>query len=387
MTSAPRTVASLAVVALAAAILSGCGTTLPWDNSSCDKSHKINIGFVIGHRANAPAPQILPDIQSRIVDGIRSNGDYVTISADGEPFVYDHNFLGSDRGDGGPCTTQQDDAIRDFPATLTQTPGVTDEADILKALALAADGIRDKDGVHELIVIDNGLQTKEPLNFAIDDRLYAYTPEKFVANITQQDGMPDLSGMTVYWSGMGGVIPPQEPLTIEAQNSLEAVWRLIIEEAGGSLEVLSEPLAPLDPAVTSTVTPIPIRPETGLPKPLVITEDNVRFVPDTADFANPAAASAFLNSVASRINEDQSGGLITVTGVTDDYGTMEHQLDISLQRATTVLNQLVTLGVPSERLQADGLGSDWACFNPNDSDANRKVIITSSSQSPEDVCR
>lgn len=43
----------------------------------------------------------------------------------------------------------------------------------------------------------------------------------------------DLTGITVYWLGMGQVAAPQEKLTPKQSNNLENIWKAVIEASGG----------------------------------------------------------------------------------------------------------------------------------------------------------
>ncbi len=379
-----RVLAALLAVSLARLVLVGCAR-LGLAPSACDTSKAQNIGFVIGHRANAPAPQVVPAVKAIIDGAILSNGQYVIVSADGAPFVYDHNSLGALVESGESlCKEHQATSIEEFPAALAATPPVTNEADTLTALSLAARGISELPGEKLLVVIDSGLQTIAPLDLANGEALYGATPDEIAESVLVPE---ELKGMTVYWSGMGDTMPPQEPLTLEARQLLIDIWTAILTKAGAELVIVADPLAPVDPAVDTTVSVVDVQPVEGLPQPIQLTEDSVRFTADDYTFSEKDRARAVLAEVAARILAAPGAGLITITGTTARYDSEDVNIELSRHRAEAVKALLVEFGVPADRIVTQGYGSEWECYVPDNDAANRKVIITSGSQQPEDICR
>jgi outer membrane protein OmpA-like peptidoglycan-associated protein len=68
------------------------------------------------------------------------------------------------------------------------------------------------------------------------------------------------------------------------------------------------------------------------------------------------AAEARLSQVATTLTQRAKGTKIVVEGHTDTQGSQEFNLDLSERRAQAVKNFLTSHGVPSDRIEAKGLG-------------------------------
>ena len=53
--------------------------------------------------------------------------------------------------------------------------------------------------------------------------------------LEEREALPDLTGITVYWLGMGQVAEPQEKLNPKQTKNLEEIWKAVIEASGGEL--------------------------------------------------------------------------------------------------------------------------------------------------------
>jgi outer membrane protein OmpA-like peptidoglycan-associated protein len=61
---------------------------------------------------------------------------------------------------------------------------------------------------------------------------------------------------------------------------------------------------------------------------------------------------------------------LSITGHTDNAGTSEYNMDLSVKRAEAVKRALVSLGVDPKRIQAIGRGETMP-YVPNDTEENR----------------
>jgi outer membrane protein OmpA-like peptidoglycan-associated protein len=90
----------------------------------------------------------------------------------------------------------------------------------------------------------------------------------------------------------------------------------------------------------------------------------------------PAAMSSLDNVVtALKSTPDRN---ITVEGHTDSVGTRDYNIDLSLRRADSVRQYLVSRGLPSEIVKAQGLGPDRPVASNSTPDGranNRRVEI------------
>jgi OOP family OmpA-OmpF porin len=60
-----------------------------------------------------------------------------------------------------------------------------------------------------------------------------------------------------------------------------------------------------------------------------------------------------------------------VSGHTDSRGKAEHNKELSLKRAATIVKELVARGVPSKEIIAVGFGSEKPLVTPDDTEAKR----------------
>ena len=109
-----------------------------------------------------------------------------------------------------------------------------------------------------------------------------------------------------------------------------------------------EPAA-LAPAAAPAPTPAPA----PAPAPLRLVLDDVNFDFDKASLRPQAYAK--LDAAAESLKE-WGDGKVEVAGHTDSRGSDAYNMDLSLRRAETVRDYLVTKGIPSDRLVVKGYG-------------------------------
>jgi outer membrane protein OmpA-like peptidoglycan-associated protein len=297
-------------------------------------------------------------------------------------------LLGSTANDAIVCRSDQSNKLTQVTGYINGLKASTGEVDFLDSIDQAARGL----GTNSMgvVVVGSGLQTVDPLNFAVSGLLTA-DPSSVVADLKSKGELPkDLSGVTVYWSGMGDVAGSQQPLTITARSNLEAIWSAIIKAAGGTLSVLSETASGSAasglPAVTAVAVPATAT-NTNWTQPIVVRDSDLLFVKDTATFTNPSTAQQVLAGLVPSI--EQNGQVITITGTASKDQATSNTADLTLskQRADAVKQALDTLGVSASLLTTAGVGHEWCGFKTETdasgtySDAlaeqNRTVILTS----------
>lgn len=82
-----------------------------------------------------------------------------------------------------------------------------------------------------------------------------------------------------------------------------------------------------------------------------------------------AESRAFLDSMYSNL-ESRGFPMVEIAGYTDSVGPYDYNLRLSEKRAQSVLDYLVSLGVPADKLSAKGFGPDDPVAS-NDTDAGR----------------
>lgn len=382
-----RGLVAAAVVAAVCAGLTAC-TPATATGQACDQSHKRNLGVVAGSTANAPAVTIPASATSQLEAAGKTNGSVTVVVPSGTPQVMGTTPLGSSAQDAIVCHNDQRTKLTQITSYLAGLRATAPQVDFLGAIDQAARDLgSDPMGV---IVVGSGLQTTDPLNFAGTGLLYA-DPAQVVADLTSRNLLPaDLTGITVYWAGMGDVAGAQQPLTVPARSNLEAIWSAVVKAAGGTLSLLPEPAAGTAAAGLPAVTPVTIEPvatKTDWSHPVVIRNSDLLFSKDTAAFSDSAAAQKVLATLVPAI--EQNGKAVTITGTASKDQATDNTADtaLSLRRAEAVKTALVGLGVSASLLQTAGVGFQW-CGWKSETDAsgkysdalaeqNRSVILTS----------
>lgn len=379
---APAVAACLVAVSLAA-----CSSAAA-SSGPCSQANKRNLGVVAGSTANEPATQLPASAAQQLQATGASNGSVTIVVPSGKPEARGTTLLGSTANDDIVCKSDQRNKLAQVTSYIQSLKASSPEVDFLDAIDQAARNL----GANSMgvLVIGNGLQTVDPLNFAVQGLLTA-DAQQVVADLKSKGELPtDLKGVTVYWSGLGDVAGAQQPLTITARSNLQAIWAAIIKASGGALSVLPEPAsgaaAPGLPAVTAVPVPAAAT-KTDWSQPIIVRDSDLLFVKNTATFSDPSAAQKVLAGLVPSI--EQNGQVVTITGTASKDQATSNTADLALskQRADAVKQALVTLGVPASLLATAGVGHSWCGFKPETdatgtySDAlaeqNRTVILTS----------
>ncbi|WP_307794548.1 OmpA family protein [Leifsonia sp. TF02-11] len=382
-----RTLTAAAAVLVAAAGLTACASATA-TGQACDQSHKRNLGVVAGSTANAPAVTVPASATAQLKAAGESNGSVTVVIPSGTPQTMGTTSIGSSAQDAIVCQNDQRTKLAQITSYLAGLKAASPQVDFLGAIDQAARNL----GSNPLgvLVFGSGLQTADPLDFAGSGLLYA-DPAQVVSDLRTRGLLPtDLKGVTVYWSGMGDTAGAQQPLTVPARSNLTAIWTAVIAAAGGTLSLLPEPASGGAETGLPAVTPVPVEAvstKTDWSHPVVIRNADLRFVKDTATFADTASAQQLLASLAPSI--EQNSGVITITGTASKDQATNNTADtaLSLRRANAVKTALVALGVPDSKLATAGVGYEW-CGWKSETDAsgaysdalaeqNRSVVLTS----------
>lgn len=358
-------------------------------SSTASNPHE-RIAFVYSTRANQPALDVWnpSPLDDEILDAVATNGVVTFHSTNGEPSTVGQ--LSLEVRTSNPQVAKQDRValakrIREYlESSVAESP----EADVLAGIADAADEVRGSDHP-TIIVIDNGLPTVGSASFPQTGLLS--TDADIAATVSTMASarmLPDLTGVTLRWYGMGETASPQGRLDEAAQSRLEDIWQTVVESAGGTLNIVTQGMATTDaPADLPDVTPVDPSPTSVGGLTVSLPESVLPFVADEATFLDPAAAQATVASVAGQIT---ASGLTrtVVTGCTAMAGTPEGRHALSTDRAQAVADLLVANGVPAASVTVQGKGAQCP-GRVNDVDdagalieaaarANRVVIIEAS---------
>ena len=246
------------------------------------------------------------------------------------------------------------------------------------------------------------LSTTGVLDF--NNNLISAEPDVVVNLLNEKSEIPDFSGITVYWQQMGDVAAPQKDLTSAQRMKLQGIYGGLVE-AGGGVFIYNEIIAnPAD--VTSqlpAVTPVELPDDTPIyfdpvvfeesaddeinvfEEPVILTEEQVTFIGDKAEYLNPEEALKTLQPIAEYLVQHPSISIM-LAGTTAGDKDSDFTISLSRARAETVRGTLVELGVDERRIIAVGLGSindPWhiwdAGYDGPAASSNRKVVLLDAS--------
>jgi OOP family OmpA-OmpF porin len=336
----------------------------------------------------AELDQLVRHAVSSVQPGQRSPAITV-IDVDGKPAVL--------RSDGFSSQTPEPGFERDRDAfvvglgeAIDKVRAKSGQVDDLAALDRAARAVKDQGG-GVVVLLDSGLQTVAPLDFRQPGLLDA--DAKTVVGFLKGSGaLPDLTNDTVVLDGIGDVADPQPSLDVRRQQHLVDLYVQIAKAAGADcVAVLHHPNTGAAPPGVPVVDTVAVPPPTTFsvgPGPVVLPDDNtVGFQPDSDQFRDSAAAAVALRPLADWIKASPTGRL-QLTGTTARLGDKAGQVDLSRRRAERVRDTLVSLGADQNRVTADGVGSYFPGYQPDQgpngtllpgpAQQNRQVIVTPS---------
>lgn len=387
--------------------LTGCTS-----GNDATEAEKAAVCYVLANTANSQGLNLnSPMVQDTVYETIRNYGYISVVNADGIPDVVFASSFDIDDKYKSASTERLDMDARSKTTNLItgmQSVIATDpEVDYLAALNLAVRSLSSLEGYDSktVVVIGTGLSTSGVLDF--QNNLISAEPGTVVELLKEKDEIPDFNGITVYWQQMGDVAAPQQALTSAQRNNLQQIYGGIVEAGGGTFcynSIIANPVnkEAAYPAVTPVElpadTPISFEPEIldtedsqdVFTEPVVLTEEQVTFIGDKAEYLHPEEAKSVLKPIAEYLINNNVTILLcgTTAGDTNSAYTME----LSQARAERVKQTLVDLGVDPDCIIAIGLGSTdpWHVYGIPTSDkaasCNRKtVLLDASSQTAQEI--
>lgn len=398
-----KMISMIVVCALTLAMVTGL--------TGCDSSNneataeKAAVCYVLANTANSQGLNLnSPMVQDTIYNTIRNYGYISVVNADGVPdVVLASSFDIDDKYKSASAERLDMDARAKTTNLITGMQSViaTDpEVDYLAALTLAVRTLSSLEGYDSktIVVIGTGLSTTGVLDF--QNNLISAEPSTIVELLEEKDEIPNFDGITVYWQQMGDVAAPQQTLTSAQRNCLQKIYGGIVEAGGGTFiynDIIANPVneGASYPAVTPVELPadIPIsfgpdildseEVENVFTEPVVLTEEQVTFIGDKAEYLHPEEAESVLKPIADFLMRNDV--TILLCGTTAGDGNSAYTMELSQARAEAVKQSLVDLGIDPSHIIAVGLGSTdpWHVYGIPTSDkaasCNRKVVLLDAS--------
>lgn len=365
MTSWQRLRRSIAAGMVATLLLSmvGCGEEIRRDHGAT--------ALIIGNRQNAAAPQLAAE--NKTINAAIDRGDrFFVIAESGTPDeqpAVDQTAECVKVRSAIACDKFRDDFKAGFATGVQGIRANSPEASLMKSLYVAAkalngDNSGDLTGPKQLIIVDSGIDTAQPLSIR-DLDVVDWDPRVVIDAIKKVKGdLPNLKGVEVQLIGLGAVADPQKPLTGDQQHKLGKLWQTVLTESGA--QVLTAPPTEVPNPVAARTDlrpafPVSIAKRNPSPPPtpcktFSLNEAVLGFEPDQATFYDKEKARRAVAKYAKDLI--RAGVGVALTGTTA-YQEKNPRNPLSHARAEAVRDLLVDLGVPKSKIVTQGVGNNF----------------------------
>lgn len=374
--------------------------------TGCSKSEnpEIALAVVVGKHGNSmEIPMNALSVKEAIYDSCYTYGSVAFVSVDGNPKVYYQANIPEPEV-GGLAESKKESIANEYTEQLLREiqqacPEVA-EVDTLKAIRQAAFTLQgsSENADKVMVVMDSGLSTVGYLDFT--KGLLNTDVDCIVEALKEAKAIPDLQEVSVIWMFNGQTASPQQELSERQKDKLCEIWRAVLV-AGGAKDVefapdiaseLSGDIFPAVSLVDVESRSIEVNTKESVPIELVVEEpietvvlDNtsVQFVGDKAIFVDKELAMSHIEELAKQLLSYPNNKVYVIGTTASGNRTYCNQL--SIDRAQTVTDALISLGVSESQLIPMGLGFEdpWHVNDLDDNGIqiesqacqNRKVLI------------
>ena len=404
----PRVVpGTVAVLAVACTLLAGCGAGPEATGAGAAGGGGAGgspvscpvpdgpIAVAVSGRANSPAPTLPPVAEQIVTESVErvpigGVGPRLTlVGIDGRPEPLG-SMAFSPRSKNDIAAGRERRAFLDrFRQSVAAVRAKAPQVDALAALDVAARAARAGGQTGTVVFIDTGLQTVDPLDFRQPGVLDA-DPVEVVGFLEQTDAIPNLSGLTVVFAGIGDTAPPQEALDVARRERLAILWSEIAKAGGAAcVHVDDAPRGGAAPTGVPRVGKVPVPPPpvadfSALGTTVLPDDGTVGFVPGRAVLRDPRAAAEVLRPFGDWLLDDRDRR-VDLTGTTARFGDLAGQIELATLRAEAIKQVLVDQGVDPAQITTRGVGSEFpeyvndqgsdGALLPGPAAANRTVRI------------
>ncbi|HBA64556.1 MAG TPA: hypothetical protein DCZ20_11925 [Lachnospiraceae bacterium] len=398
-----RMAALLTTICLAASAagLTGCGS-----QASAKETSGMNaVCYAIAPTANSQGLNMSsPLVQDTIYDTILDYGYISVVVVDGDPELAAADSYDIDsqykKASKEKLKTDARAKATNLIAYMESQVANDAQVDYLEGLRMAVRSLSSLEGYDSrtIVVIGTGLSTQGTLNF--QNNLLSVEPEAVLDQLEEKNEIPDFTGITVVWQQMGDVASPQQELSQTQRKRLQEIWGGIVERGGGTFvynDIMANPVdteaayPPVDTVELPAETPVEFdeellgtADESLLQEPVMLTEEQVSFVPDQAAYLDEEEAVTTIRPIADYLIENDQITIL-LAGTTAGDENNDYSMTLSQERADAVRDTLIHLGVEESRIVTVGLGSSdpWhvygAGYEGSIASGNRKVVLLDAS--------
>lgn len=320
------------------------------------------LAIIVGNTKNSPRPAITSDIS----DSIRStmlryagedisyfNDAFVVISAVKNPDVIRVSTqLKSISNNSAVANRNANFNIDLIEEELNSLLPNESGANYLESIFKARDNL---DTDSRIVVIGSGLSDNGELNFSKSNILIDKDVRKeSIDKIIEKYGPRYLENYTVEFYGLGDTVDPQEDLSSIQKGVLRDIYKEVVRGLGGKAVINTKTISGQSVETKYNVGTT----NTGCGDiKLIFDSDDLNFNPDKSSFVDKNAALSSLRSITKVWDENS---VIVEKIEIDGYIAFPmapgSKNDLSKERATSVKNALVELGIPSDVITSKGKG-------------------------------
>ncbi len=386
-------------VAALTAMLAGCSA--PLMSATSPDANTVNVAVINASNSNSVAVD-MEDVQPIIAEVCSSYGHFSYIIADGEPFAAYTNDIEKTKDNPSQQTIARrvNTKSKEIINIISDVKPVTDEVDLLSAIRLAAKDLSPYKNAN-MMVYTTGLATEGSVNMTKLTSAEQIDVAATVEMLKENNAIPDLSNINVtfYFTQTAG---RQESLTNKAETVVRELWKGIIEAGGGTFNYSYYITDAPEVIDTSDISPVSIGTSQNSIKEYTIAgsisedvlkshdfvitldEEEIEFIPNTAELKNADDAMKKIKPLAEKIEEYQID--ILLVGSTATIGNQQSSIELSEERCRTIQKLLNESGISTEiRIKGYGYSSDNPFYtNDLDDDGNlveeiaknnRKVVV------------
>lgn len=266
--------------------------------------------------------------------------------------------------------------------------------DLLSAIHLAGNQLQSSNTqAHKLVILCSGVNTST-LNFA-NPAFWTADIDQMISQLQELDYIqPDLLQNVevtwVYMTSTDGV--HQASFTPAMQTRISAFWDAYMQACGASTvdfrkDTLTgsapDNVPPIEAVAVDAIT-VSLPDATASPAEapaMTLDTSTLAFVPDSDAFLDEQQANQTLNNAASQLLSNNGGSYIIAGSVAaTENGSSESSMRLSIARAQTVSEQLISRGVPEDSITAViGLSTCTTPLRSTNEADNRAVYIVDAS--------